>query len=297
MQADFNFIDSRLRTTSVIIATIDTQLGVEQLNHRAHPQLSPDPFLTFQSDADSEKPAENSDSDRKDRDESVNIEDLSGIHDDSDRDQSDEDSPGSEGDVVGGLVDAMKVTKRRNKRRSSENATNLAKKLRSTSVDEIGIPAEPEGRCSTALQDKIKRFMERKVKDGEDLNRAIQSRKDFRNPSIYEKLIVYLGIDELGTNFPKEDYNPKTWRKAPAYDELARAQREDMAKRERERKTKVEFVTGTAKKPAAASAAAASEAAKKSKWDQQALGRGQDKASGHKATVIPAVGSIKKAKA
>lgn len=262
-----------------------------------------DLFLAFQSDADSEKQIENSDSDRKDRDESVNIEDLSGIHDDSDRDQSDEESAGSaadnEDDKLGGLVDAMKVTKRRNKRRSSENATNLAKKLRTTSVDEVGIPAEPEGRCSTALQDKIKRFMERKVQDGEDLNRAIQSRKDFRNPSIYEKLIVYLGIEELGTNFPKEDYNPKTWRKAPAYDELARAQREDMAKRERERKTKVEFVTGTAKKPAAASAAAAaSEAAKKSKWDQQSLGKGggQDKASGHKATVIPAVGSIKKAK-
>lgn len=194
----------------------------------------------------------------------------------------------------------MKVTvKRRNKRRSSENATNLAKKLRSASVDEVTVPSEPEGRCSSALQDKIKRFMERKVKDGEDLNRAIQARKDFRNPSIYEKLIVYLGIDELGTNFPQDDYNPRTWRKAPAYDELARSQREDMAKREKERKTKVEFVTGTVKKPSSTgSAQSSSESVKKTKWDQQSSNKSGsvDKVSGHKPTVISAVGSIKKPK-
>lgn len=194
----------------------------------------------------------------------------------------------------------MKVTvKRRNKRRSSENATNLAKKLRSASVDEVSVPPEPEGRCSGALQDKIKRFMERKVKDGEDLNKAIQARKDFRNPSIYEKLIVYLGIDELGTNFPQDDYNPKTWRKAPAYDELARAQREDMAKREKERKTKVEFVTGTVKKPSSTgSAQASSDAVKKSKWDQQSSSKSGsiDKGSGNKTTLISAIGSIKKPK-
>lgn len=243
------------------------------------------------------------DSNDNERNDSVNIEDLSSIRDESGNDQSDEDSHNSEaeGDIVGGLVDTMKVTvKRRNKRKSSENATNLAKKLRSASVDEVTVPSEPEGRCSSALQDKIKRFMERKVKHGEDLNRAIQARKDFRNPSIYEKLIVYLRIDELGTNFPHDDYNPKTWRKAPAYDELARAQREDMAKREKERKTKVEFVTGTVKKPTSTGSAqtSSSDAIKKTKWDQQSSNKSGsvDKGSGHKPTVISAVGSIKKSK-
>lgn len=41
-----------------------------------------------------------------------------------------------------------------------------------------------------------------------DMNKVIQERKDFRNPSIYEKLIQYCGINEFGTNYPPEKYDP-----------------------------------------------------------------------------------------
>jgi hypothetical protein len=34
------------------------------------------------------------------------------------------------------------------------------------------------------------------------LNFQIQQRKQFRNPSIYEKLIDHLDIEEIGTNYP-----------------------------------------------------------------------------------------------
>lgn len=37
---------------------------------------------------------------------------------------------------------------------------------------------------------------------GFDLDATIQSSKDFRNPSIYEKLISHVGIDEKATNYP-----------------------------------------------------------------------------------------------
>ena len=35
-----------------------------------------------------------------------------------------------------------------------------------------------------------------------DMNFSIQQRKQFRNPSIYEKLIDHLEIEEIGTNYP-----------------------------------------------------------------------------------------------
>lgn len=50
---------------------------------------------------------------------------------------------------------------------------------------------------------KIDRLLDRKMNEGYDPNAAIQRRKDFRNPSIYEKLIQHLEIDEIGSNFPK----------------------------------------------------------------------------------------------
>ena len=167
------------------------------------------------------------------------------------------------------------------KRYSCESATALAVKLKKMTDEELHLPPEPEGRCSKQLQEKMKRLYEKKIKEGENLNLKIQERKDFRNPSIYDKLILYLGIEERGTNFSKSDYDPSSWRKVPDYEALARAQREDVAKREKERKTKVEFVTGTVKKPsttittaAAATTTTTSEPVKKTKWGSPTTGQG-----------------------
>uniref|UniRef100_A0A8C3R272 SAP30-binding protein n=1 Tax=Cyanoderma ruficeps TaxID=181631 RepID=A0A8C3R272_9PASS len=57
------------------------------------------------------------------------------------------------------------------------------------SPDEVKIPPEPPGRCSSQLQDKIKKLYERKIKEGLDMNYIIQKKREFRNPTIYEKLI------------------------------------------------------------------------------------------------------------
>uniref|UniRef100_V5IIL4 Putative sap30-binding protein n=1 Tax=Ixodes ricinus TaxID=34613 RepID=V5IIL4_IXORI len=129
------------------------------------------------------------------------------------------------------------------------------------------LPPEPPGRCSQALQDKISRLYERKLRDGKDMNASIQTRKDFRNPSIYEKLIAYCGIDEMGTNYPPEVYDPHCWGPSSYYEELSKRQKEEMDRREKEKKTKVEFLTGTAKKPGAEAAEGAAGLKRKSKWD------------------------------
>ena len=47
-------------------------------------------------------------------------------------------------------------------------------------------------------QDKIETAWKKKCDQGVDYNRVIQNKKAFRNPSIYEKLIIHCNIDELG---------------------------------------------------------------------------------------------------
>lgn len=125
----------------------------------------------------------------------------------------------------------------------------------------VQLPAEPSGKCSDELQNKIARLHEKMQDNALDMNAVIQQRKDFRNPSIYEKLIIYCSINELGTNYPPIIYDPTKWNKESYYEELAKVQKIEMDKREKERKNKVEFVVGTKKVEDDAKK-------RKSKWDQ-----------------------------
>ena len=135
----------------------------------------------------------------------------------------------------------------------------------------VKLPPEPEGRCSKMLQEKIIKMFERK-NAGMDVNEYVQKKKAFRNPSIYEKLVSYIGIDEHGTNYPKHIYDPAIWGPESFYEELAKTQKEFNDKKEKEKKdanrAKVEFVSGTKKPPGSAQVINATVPEKKSKWDQ-----------------------------
>ena len=135
--------------------------------------------------------------------------------------------------------------------------------------DGVRLPPEPTGLCSNQLQDKISRLFEKMESNGLDMNHVIQQRKDFRNPSIYEKLIQFCSINEFGTNYPAQSYDPLRWGKESYYEELARVQKAEMDRREKERKdkTKVEFMSGT-KRPGSGSGAEDDPKRRKSKWDQ-----------------------------
>lgn len=133
----------------------------------------------------------------------------------------------------------------------------------------FNLPPEPKGKCPHELQDKITNMYD-KMKQGMDMNRVIQDRKEFRNPSIYEKLIQFCDINELGTNYAPEIYDPLQWGmllaqqfriflfvvnlyltgKESFYEELARVQKIEMEKREKDRKDnmKQELAIAVAKK-------------------------------------------------
>uniref|UniRef100_F7EEF1 SAP30 binding protein n=1 Tax=Ornithorhynchus anatinus TaxID=9258 RepID=F7EEF1_ORNAN len=242
--------------------------------------------------------------------------------------QSDDDDSEADRPEAADLKDFSELEKRD----PQELVASFSERVRNMSPDKIKIPPEPPGRCSNHLQDKIQKLYERKVKEGMDMNFIIQRKKEFRNPSIYEKLIQFCAIDELGTNYPKDMFDPHGWSEDSYYEALAKAQKIEMDKLEKAKKerTKIEFVTGTKKgtttnaagaAPGApttttASTAVADAQKRKSKWDSAipvttiaqptiltttatlpAVVTVTTSASGSKTTVISAVGTIvKKAK-
>lgn len=163
------------------------------------------------------------------------------------------------------------------------------------------LPPEPKGKCSEKLQEKIITHYEKMRTTGIDMNKIIQERKEFRNPSIYEKLIQFCDINELGTNYPAELYDPFRFGKESYYEELAKIQKIEMDKLEKTKKDtpNVVVVTGSKK--------VEDDKKRKSKWDQAAptaiapstvvTTKTQtltSSATGTKTTVISAFGSIAK---
>jgi len=125
------------------------------------------------------------------------------------------------------------------------------------------------------------------VERGADYNRIIQGKKAFRNPSIYEKLIIHCNIDELGTNFPPHLYDGHLFGKESYYEELGKVQKTEMDKREKALE---------AKKKLGESAKSQNAAHRKSKWDIQGMSRATSGTAGSAGTVISAFGSLNKKK-
>lgn len=173
------------------------------------------------------------------------------------------------------------------------------------SQDGVIIPPEPSGKCPKELQDTIAKFYNRMLTEGLDMNKIIQDKKNFRNPSIYEKLIQFCDINELDTNYPPEIYDPLKWGKESYYDELSRVQKLEMERREKEKKEKLSKIDFTSSKKTDSD----EEKKRKSKWDQAAPNVGSKptikqpgllqqplttNVTGTKGTVISAFGSISK---
>lgn len=115
----------------------------------------------------------------------------------------------------------------------------------------FSLPPEPKNKQPLPeLVEKIEQLYEKMNTQGMDMNEVIQRRKEFRNPSIYEKLIQFCDINELGTNYPPEIYDPLQWGAESYYDELDRVQIKEMEKRRKERKDKdkIEQVSALARK-------------------------------------------------
>uniref|UniRef100_A0A0X3NFE3 SAP30-binding protein n=1 Tax=Schistocephalus solidus TaxID=70667 RepID=A0A0X3NFE3_SCHSO len=120
---------------------------------------------------------------------------------------------------------------------TSEEAVPTTTQPEKLSELEVQLPPEPPGLCDEVLQQKVDSIIQRMRLDiTYDPNMKIQDNKHFRNPSMYEKLISFLKIDEKGTNFPPEIYNPYRWNSLSFYDELAKIQNREVERLEKLRK-------------------------------------------------------------
>ncbi|KAL5962028.1 SAP30-binding protein [Taenia solium] len=106
---------------------------------------------------------------------------------------------------------------------SPSNATGHNQSL------EVALPPEPKELCSMQLQNTVENTLRRMQHDiGFDPNSVIQDNKAFRNPSIYKKLISFLDIDEKGTNFSSDVFNPYRWDANSFYDKLGEIQNREV---------------------------------------------------------------------
>lgn len=156
------------------------------------------------------------------------------------------------------------------------------------------LPPEPKSKPNPKLQEMVTNIVQKMDNNPNyDLNQYIQQKKSFRNPSIYDKLIQFCRINELGTNFPKDFYDVSIYGPESFYEELAKAQKAEMDKQEKQKKEniKTEILEGVSK-----------ESKRKSKWDQQSVDgklvqtSSSTSSSSGKTTVINAFGNLKKPK-
>jgi hypothetical protein len=55
---------------------------------------------------------------------------------------------------------------------------------------------------------RLNDYADLKLKDGFDLVSSICSKKEFSNPNILAKAVSYFDIDEVGSNYPRDSFNP-----------------------------------------------------------------------------------------
>ncbi|VFQ60330.1 unnamed protein product [Cuscuta campestris] len=108
------------------------------------------------------------------------------------------------------------------------------------------LPPPPKTKCSDELQQKINRFLEIKKTTGRSFNAEVRNRKDYRNPDFLRHAVQYQGIDEIGSCFSKDVFDPHGYDKCDFYDEIEADIRREMERKERERRQspKVDFISG-----------------------------------------------------
>jgi hypothetical protein len=160
------------------------------------------------------------------------------------------------------------------------------------------LPPESKSKTDAKLQERITSLHDRITEKDFDLAGYIQEEKKFRNPSIYDKLIQFCSINELGTNFPAEIFDLSIYGPESYYEELAKAQKTEMDKLEKQKKE-----ANKNEQLAVAKKIVEETTKRKSKWDQQPAMTGASSATQSitiqkttTTTVINAFGTLKKPK-
>ncbi|XP_015576692.2 uncharacterized protein LOC8275149 isoform X2 [Ricinus communis] len=114
-------------------------------------------------------------------------------------------------------------------------------------VDPLGkfLPPPPKEKCPEELRRKIDKFISLK-KDGRSFNAEVRNRKDYRNPDFLLHAVRYQEIDQIGSCFSKDVFDPHGYDKSDFFDEIEADMRRERERKEQELKKspKVEFISG-----------------------------------------------------
>ncbi|KAL0398452.1 UNVERIFIED_CONTAM: SAP30-binding protein [Sesamum radiatum] len=83
------------------------------------------------------------------------------------------------------------------------------------------LPPPPKGKCSDELQEKIIKFLALKKTTGRSFNAEVRNRKEYRNPDFLLHAVTYQDIDQIGSCFSKDVFDPHGYDKSDFYDEIA----------------------------------------------------------------------------
>ncbi|KAI7850558.1 HCNGP-like protein-domain-containing protein [Circinella umbellata] len=110
-------------------------------------------------------------------------------------------------------------------------------------VDNWGIPGEPDTPCDIDRLEKTAHFLSLRA-SGHRLNDHLQRNKAFRNPRIYAKLVEFIDLDETGSNFPKEEFDPHGFAKEDYIDGILEQQKKHAEEKiqAQQNRTNISFV-------------------------------------------------------
>ncbi|XP_050225421.1 uncharacterized protein LOC126674917 isoform X2 [Mercurialis annua] len=130
----------------------------------------------------------------------------------------------------------------------SEDAENeAATNVSAENIDALDkfLPPSPKEKCPEELRRKIEKFISLK-KVGRSFNAEVRNRKDYRNPDFLLHAVRYQDIDQIGSCFSKDVFDPHGYDKSDFLDEIEADMRRERERKEQElkRSPKVEFISG-----------------------------------------------------
>nr|GEX29535.1 HCNGP-like protein [Tanacetum cinerariifolium] len=143
--------------------------------------------------------------------------------------------------------DAMNYKGNESESAAPEEAVNIAEdgEKEMDPLDKF-LPPPPMTKCTDELQEKIIKFLMLKKKTGRSFNSEVRNRKEYRNPDFLLHAVTYQDIDQIGSCFSKDVFDPHGYDRSDYYDEIEADMKRELERKEQEKKKnqKIDFLSG-----------------------------------------------------
>lgn len=76
------------------------------------------------------------------------------------------------------------------------------------------------GQCA-CLQNVIRDYLRIQREEGKYISEHLRTQRGYKNPDFLQKMVEYLGVDEVGSNYPQQVFDPHALPPDDFYDKLA----------------------------------------------------------------------------